>query len=113
MKNRVSKPWGAYEVIEKKKEYWIKKLFVKGGEQLSVHSHHDREEQWIVLEGHIRARIGTRKKELGVGQMCHINKDQKHRITGIAPMSVILEIAFGHPLEGDVTRYEDRYGRVK
>ena len=109
----VLKPWGAYEVIEKKKKYWIKKLFVDGGEQLSLQSHRERDEGWIVLQGHICAQIEDENREMTAGQMCYIEKLQKHRIIGIAPISVVLEVALGRPLEGDITRYEDQYGRAK
>ena len=99
--------------MEKRQGYWIKKLFVTGKERTSLQSHKKREEIWVVLRGKVRVHIGAETKVLAVGAFCHVPKKSKHRITGIAPESVLLEVALGNPLEGDIVRYEDDYGRTE
>ncbi len=108
----VQKPWGWYEILEKDKKHWIKKLFVKSGEELSLQSHKYRIEIWVVTKGEVKGRKGNSVRTLKQGDILKINKNEKHRMIGISD-AVILEIALGHPLERDITRYEDKYGRAK
>ncbi|MBI3019874.1 MAG: phosphomannose isomerase type II C-terminal cupin domain [Parcubacteria group bacterium] len=110
--NRVTKPWGEYIVLEQKERYWIKKLFVKEGARLSLQSHKDRAEVWVVLSGKIEATKGDSRVELGEGEYIKIEKNEKHRISGIKD-SWILEAAFGDAREDDITRFEDDYGRIQ
>lgn len=108
--NTVQKPWGSYEIIEKKPTYWIKKLFVKKGEVLSLQSHNERSEVWIVLIGTIKAQKNTATYTLKEGESITIKKKEKHRIIGVTD-ACVLEAAFGRPKERDIIRYEDKYGR--
>ncbi len=108
----VKKPWGGYSILEKRPDYWLKKLFVNKGEWLSLQSHEDREEIWVVLRGKIEARKGDARIIMKKGDFLKINKKEKHRIRGLAN-SLVLEAALGKPRERDVIRYEDKYGRVK
>ena len=107
---KVQKPWGWYEIIEKKPTYWIKKIFVKKGETLSLQSHNKRSETWIVLTGTIKAQKGKKIYTLKEGKNITIEKREKHRIHGVTD-SHVLEIALGQPREHDIIRYEDVYGR--
>jgi mannose-6-phosphate isomerase-like protein (cupin superfamily) len=113
-KNRkfVKRPWGGYIILEKRPGYWIKKLFINKGEQLSLQSHKNRGEVWIVLQGKIRAQKGRDFFILQKGECLRINKKEKHRISSLAG-AVVLETAFGQPRESDIVRYKDKYGRDK
>ena len=51
MKSVVKKPWGFFEVLEQNKQYIIKKIKVIPGGILSLQSHFNRSEHWIVVEG--------------------------------------------------------------
>ena len=108
----VIKPWGEYIVLEQNEGYWVKKLFVKEGARLSLQSHRDRAEIWVVLSGKIEAVKGDSRVELGEEECIKIEKNEKHRIAGIAD-SWILEVAFGDAREDDITRFEDDYGRIE
>lgn len=112
MSEFVKKPWGGYTIIEKTSEYWIKKLFIKKDEEFSLQSHKERSESWIVLEGKIRVLKGEKFYILKRGEYIEIPKNKKHRIHGLTD-SYVLEIATGKPRERDITRYEDKYGRIK
>lgn len=111
-KSVVKKPWGSYEVLEKKPGFWIKKIFVKAGKRLSLQSHKGRYENWIVLFGEVSAVKGSQNFIIKEGDCLRIEKEEKHRITGIKN-SCMLEVAFGKLSENDITRYEDDYGRIK
>lgn len=108
----ILKPWGKYVILEKKRNYWIKKLFVRQGERLSLQSHKDRNEFWIVLSGLIEIVQGKSNLKLKGGEFLKINKKEKHRITGLKE-SWILEAAFGKVRERDIVRFKDDYGRIK
>lgn len=107
----VKKPWGGYLILKKSPRYWLKKLFVKKGEQLSLQSHRNRYEMWILLQGTVRIQKGSVFSILQEGECLRINKKEKHRMYGLTDAS-ILEAAFGEPKEGDIIRYEDAYGRI-
>jgi len=106
----VKKPWGRYVVLEKHSTYWLKKLFINKGESLSLQSHKGRYEIWIVLEGKISVQKGNEQFILKKGGVVRIEKEEKHRISGLVKSS-ILEVAFGKLNERDIIRYEDKYGR--
>lgn len=108
----IKKPWGRYIILEKRRGYWIKKLFIRKGAKLSLQSHKDRYEIWIVLFGKIEAIKGNSRVKLREGEFLKINKKEKHRIIGLN-QACILEVAFGKVRERDVVRYQDDYGRKK
>ena len=111
LKTTVLKPWGMYKILELDQKHWIKKLFVKKGQRLSLQSHKDRAEIWIVLSGSIVAIKGNKTLKLKEGDLIKIERGEKHRITG-SEDSWILETAFGKVREEDIFRYEDDFGRI-
>lgn len=111
-KKIILKPWGKYIVLEKKQGYWIKKLFIRPGASISLQSHKNRSEVWIVLSGKIKVIKGGSQFKLKKGEFLKINKKEKHRITGLED-SWVLEIAFGQVRESDIIRFKDIYGRIK
>jgi mannose-6-phosphate isomerase-like protein (cupin superfamily) len=108
----VKKPWGGYEILEKGRDYWIKKIFINKGSRLSLQSHKNRNEIWIVLRGKITAIVQDHSHFLGPGKTLEIQKNQKHRVTGLTN-ACIIEVALGKPRETDIIRYQDDYGRIK
>lgn len=110
----VKKPWGGYQVLEEHPGYWLKKLFIEKGEQISLQSHNNRSEIWVVLEGKIRVQKDNDFYILQKGGyiLIKIDKKEKHRIYGLTKATV-LEVAFGQPTEEDIIRYKDKYGRER
>lgn len=109
---KVDKPWGSYSVLEEAKDYWIKKLYIKQGERLSLQSHKKRKEVWVVVSGTIKATKGEAEMELKTGGSLVIDRGEKHRIEGVED-ALVVEVAYGSADEEDITRYEDDYGREK
>jgi len=110
--NKNFRPWGWHKIIwQIQDKAWVKIVFVKQGERLSLQSHNNRSEIWLVIKGLVEARVGEKIHQLGIGRFVNISKKQKHRLTGIKD-SYILEIALGCPKEEDIIRYEDDYGRA-
>lgn len=107
---KVDKPWGSYTVLDKTDKYWIKKLFIKKGERLSLQAHKKRKEFWTVVSGKIKATKGERILNLEEGDSLVIKKQEKHRIKGIED-AVVVEVSYGKVEENDITRFEDDYDR--
>mgnify|MGYP001585322833 CR=1 FL=1 len=112
VKNSVKKPWGDYLILEKYPDYWLKKLSIRKGEELSLQNHKNRSEIWVVLRGKVKVQKGENFFILEKGDHVKINKKEKHRIHGLSN-AIIMEAAFGQPREKDIKRYQDKYGRAK
>ena len=76
---KVVRPWGGYEIIEKKNNHWVKKLFVTEAEQTSLQSHNHRK----VLKGKVRATCGNKTSDLSVGDSFHVGQGERHRLYGV------------------------------
>ena len=104
------RPWGGYTVLKKTKTMWIKKLYLRKNQRLSLQSHALRNEVWFVLSGIAIIQIGKKQTRAQPGDTFFVPKNTKHRISGIT-RACILEVAFGKVVEKDIVRYEDDYGR--
>lgn len=107
----IERPWGAFKILCLTKFFWIKNIRVKQNGRLSLQSHRNRGEFWLVLSGRLIVEIDGNKKSARIGKMFYIPKNIKHRMTGVSDAKV-LEIAFGEVCEEDIIRYEDDYGRA-
>lgn len=109
----VHRPWGAFHLLERNQNYWIKRVVVKPKAKLSLQRHMHRSEHWIVVKGMARVLVGDREYFLRPGESTFVPAGVKHRIEnpGIIPLEVI-EVGIGDYLaEEDIERFEDEYGR--
>ena len=113
MKSIVKKPWGSFEVLVQDKQYIIKKIKVIPGGILSLQSHINRSEHWIVVEGHAEVTLEKKIYNLIANETIFIPKESKHRLANKSNKDlVVIEIWYGDNLdENDIIRYEDFYGR--
>jgi len=113
MKSIVKKPWGSFEVLVQDKQYIIKKIKVIPGGILSLQSHINRSEHWIVVEGHAEVTLEKKIYNLIANETIFIPKESKHRLANKSNKDlVVIEIWYGDNLdENDIIRYEDVYGR--
>ena len=113
MNLKVQKPWGSYEIIEKGKNYLIKKIIVTPDAKLSLQSHQYRSEHWIIIEGVANVTIDEVVKELRQNESIFVPKKSKHRIENNNTKNlVIIEVQYGNILkEEDIIRYKDIYNR--
>lgn len=109
----VIKPWGFYHVLDRGKEYLVKRLSVKPNHRLSLQSHKHREEFWTIIKGHARITLGEQIQELRDSGMVSIMPEQLHRLENIGHGDLeIIEVQRGYILdEDDIYRYSDDYGR--
>ena len=114
MKTIKNKPWGSYEIIDKGKNYLVKKIFVNPHSKLSLQSHKYRSEHWIVIEGSAEVTVNDDVKILTSNQSIFIPLKAKHRLANNYDKNlIIIEVWNGEILdEEDIIRYEDIYNRV-
>lgn len=109
----VSRPWGAYTVLEERPGFKIKRIEVKPGGRLSLQMHHHRSEHWVVVSGTARITNGEEQILVQANQSTYIPAGQKHRLDnpGVIPC-VMIEVQCGPYLgEDDIVRFDDSYGR--
>jgi mannose-1-phosphate guanylyltransferase len=110
----VSRPWGAYTVLEEAPGFKIKRIEVRPGASLSLQLHHRRSEHWVVVRGVARVTNGEREFDVHPNESTYIPVETRHRLEnrGTDPL-VIIEVQCGDYLgEDDIVRFEDKYGRT-
>lgn len=106
------RPWGYFRQFCKNMPATVKIIGVKPNEMLSLQSHAKREEFWRVIAGRGVAEIGNNRREIKTGDEMIIPLDTKHRLVAGAEGLEVMEISSGEFDENDITRYEDKYGRI-
>jgi mannose-1-phosphate guanylyltransferase / mannose-6-phosphate isomerase len=114
----VHRPWGTFEGIDDGPTYQVKRITVAPGAALSLQSHEQRSEHWVVINGTAKVTRGPDPTALEVtllsrSQSIDIPLGWVHRLEnpGDAPL-IIIEVQSGDYLgEDDIQRYDDVYGR--
>lgn len=110
---RVSRPWGYYEILAEGAEFKVKRLMVKPGARLSLQMHQHRAEHWVVVAGKAEVVNGNHTIFLSVNQSTYIPHKTRHRLSNMSsePLYVI-EVQSGAYLgEDDIQRFDDVYAR--
>lgn len=107
------RPWGSYKTIEMADGFQVKTIDVKPGGRLSLQSHEQRAEHWVVVEGTATVTVNDTVKEYAVNEHIFIPLQAKHRLENHTESLVrIVEVQVGAYLgEDDIKRYDDIYGR--
>jgi mannose-1-phosphate guanylyltransferase / mannose-6-phosphate isomerase len=111
---KVNRPWGNYAVLEDDPDgFKIKRIEVAPGARLSLQSHKQRSEHWVVVSGTATVTNGETVITVHKNQSTYIPIGTKHRLEnlGSEPLHIV-EIQVGDYLgEDDIQRFEDNYGR--
>ncbi len=110
---RVTRPWGYYEVLAEGPTFKVKRLMVKPGAKLSLQMHQHRAEHWVVVGGEADVVNDDQIMRLKANQSTYIPEKTRHRLSnaGKDPLYVI-EVQSGAYLgEDDITRFDDIYQR--
>jgi mannose-1-phosphate guanylyltransferase/mannose-6-phosphate isomerase len=110
----VTRPWGAYTVLQEGPGFKLKRIEVKAGAALSLQLHHRRSEHWVVVNGTARVTRDDEIYLVGANESTYIPGETRHRLEnpGSEPL-VIIEVQCGDYLgEDDIVRFDDKYGRV-
>jgi mannose-1-phosphate guanylyltransferase len=111
--NRVYRPWGWYQILNRGDGYQVKCIMVKPGGKLSLQSHEHRAEHWVVVKGSLEVTKANQVELLSENQSSYIPIGQKHRLVnpGASP-AFLIEVQSGAYLgEDDIVRFGDVYRR--
>ena len=110
---RFHRPWGWYETLMRGPQFQVKRIMVRSGGRLSLQSHAQRAEHWVVVAGAARVTLGGRVEELGANQSCYVPLGERHRLENPGGEELhLIEVQSGDYLgEDDITRYDDVYAR--
>lgn len=108
MHYKEERPWGNFEQFTHNEQSTVKIITVKDQAKLSLQSHKNRDETWIILDGQIKVVLDSQTFETKPGDRFEIKRNQKHRLIGPGR---VLEISHGIFDENDIKRYEDDFGR--
>ncbi|MDT8375567.1 MAG: mannose-1-phosphate guanylyltransferase/mannose-6-phosphate isomerase [Mariprofundaceae bacterium] len=110
----VMRPWGSYTVLEDHDSgYKLKKIEVNPGASLSLQSHRQRSEHWVVVSGTATVTRGEEVYTVSSNESTFIPIGTKHRLAndGKTPLQIV-EVQVGDYLgEDDIERFDDSYGR--
>ena len=111
---KVEKPWGKYEDICREDGVVLKKIIVNPKQRLSLQTHQQRAEFWVVVDGECLCELGPNIQRLKKWDTIQIEIGQLHRLINDTnePCEVI-ELQFGLCIESDIIRHEDDYSRAE
>ena len=110
----VTRPWGAYTVLEEGPGFKIKRIVVKPRAALSLQVHQRRSEHWIVVSGVAQVTNGDLDFQLDTNASTFIKSGSPHRLSNAGDADLIMiEVQSGEYVgEDDIVRLTDIYGRV-
>lgn len=111
---KVYRPWGWYDSIETGKYFQVKRLHINPQSKLSLQSHQQRAEHWVVVKGVASVINGDDNFQLKQGQSTYIALGVKHSLANQTDTGLdVIEVQSGLYLgEDDIQRFEDIYGRI-
>ena len=104
---RVMRPWGSATTILENTTYRIRMLEIQPGKSLSLQSHQQRSEHWVVLEGTADVQRGDEKVILQKNESAFIPKGMRHRLGNSGNTTLqIIEVQQGEYLgDDDIERF--------
>jgi len=108
------RPWGWFESLVLDRCFQVKRIMVHPGARLSLQSHRQRAEHWVVVVGTAKVTIDDDVFLLTENQSTYIPLGAVHRMEnpGNGPL-ILIEVQTGAYLgEDDIVRYEDAYARM-
>jgi mannose-1-phosphate guanylyltransferase/mannose-6-phosphate isomerase-like protein (cupin superfamily) len=110
---RTDRPWGYFELLEESKNRVRKQLVIYPGCRLSRQRHQHRSEHWLVTHGIAHVEKDDTTLRLTPGKSVQIPAGCWHRLSNHHPSILIIEeIQDGRPMESDIERDGDDYGRI-
>jgi mannose-6-phosphate isomerase-like protein (cupin superfamily) len=107
---RVEKPWGYETELHATDRYSLWELHILPGQETSLHRHDLKDVFLVVQGGELIVESLNNSRTLAQGSTALINRGEYHRLK--APKgAVVIEVEWPNNRE-DITRKEDKYGRV-
>lgn len=113
MSPREERPWGWFEVLFEEPGLKVKRIMVRPGKRLSLQSHEQRAENWVIVQGKARFTLDDRQLALEPQQSVFIPRRSRHRIENPGTEELVfVEVQTGSYLgEDDIVRYQDDFNR--
>lgn len=111
---KVNRPWGWFDTLDYGDRFKVKRIQVNPGASLSLQSHKNRAEHWVVVKGVANIVRGEKTLILKENESTYIPLGMKHKLSNLGKeMLEIIEVQSGAYLgEDDIERFEDNYGRT-
>lgn len=107
----VNRPWGAFKQYAHNQPVTVSLMTIEPNQRLSLQSHANRAELWIVLDDGAAVQVGDAMLLPNAGDEIWIPSETRHRLSSLGPRVRVLEVAFGDWQQGDIVRYADDYAR--
>lgn len=106
-------PWGSWEVLDMGRGYKVKRITVAPYSRLSLQTHAQRSEHWLVVVGFATCTVGESQERVAPGEHVYVPRGSAHRIANDQADGLILvEVQVGpYTGEDDIVRLQDDYGR--
>ena len=100
------RPWGHYETLTRADGYQVRHITVNPGASLTMQSHAQRAEHWIVVKGTARVIIDNSQHDIHKNQSIFVTPGTNHKLQNPADIPLILiEVQTGSYIgEDDVLR---------
>ena len=108
----VKKPWGYEYLIFSNEEIAVWILYIKPGDQTSMHCHPSKKSSLVVLEGKVTCSTITEQLERCAGEGLLIDKGAFHQTTAISETGAFVMEIETPVNKRDLVRLKDKYGRV-
>ena len=108
---QVHRPWGSFKQYVYNSLTTVSLMTVQPGQRLSLQSHANRSELWIVIDSGACIEVGDKVLYPEAGEEVWIPAGTPHRLSGLTAPARVLEVAFGDWKQEDITRYDDDYNR--
>jgi mannose-1-phosphate guanylyltransferase len=101
------KSWGSYQVLDVQPEGMTVKVTLKPGQQMSYHTHAQRDEVWTVVSGEGETLIDGMTQNVRPGDVVTILAGCKHRIRALSELTLI-EVQLGQNITvHDKRKYQE------
>lgn len=111
---REHRPWGWFESLAMGNGFQVKRIHIKPGQAISLQSHKQRAEHWVVVAGSVKVTINDDTRVVCENESVYVPQGAIHRLEnpGSEPVEII-EVQTGSYLgEDDIQRYADNYART-
>lgn len=106
----LARPWGFFQKLVENAPVSVKVITVEPGHRLSLQTHEQRDEMWLVLDVPMTVTVDDREWRAEVGELVWVPAQAPHRMSNDGTTRArVVEVAFGEFDEDDIVRLQDDY----
>ncbi len=88
------KSWGSFQVMDVERESMTIKITLNEGHSMNYHSHRNRDEVWVVIEGNGRTVVDGMEQNIQVGDVITMSAGCRHRVSAKTRLKLV-EVQLG------------------